>query len=189
MQAVKYVHASRRTRSLLLWSPSKQPRHSSSNMSYPMRIRLLHRCHHRRRHHHCYLRYLTRNWASVWHNTTTQRVCHSTRLPTRNSNSWARKIHHSTKRYVSEPLHRPKAHHPWCHSRTISRSRFHNPRLMRIGYHRHQLNSALSRTSQSGSSPLLQPKINPGRYVPSRPHLSLALLIFFPGLPTSLHHA
>jgi hypothetical protein len=184
--AVEYVHASRRTRSPLPRRPSKHPRHSSLSMSYPMQIRPLHRCHHRYRQHHCHLRYPTRSRVSMWHPTTAQRVCHLTRLPTRDSNSWARKTHHSTNNSVSEPLYRSKVHHPWCHSHIISRSQSHNTRLPRIGCHRHQQNLALSRTSQSGRSHLLQPK---SRHVPSQSHLSLALLTFFPDLCSSLHHA
>jgi hypothetical protein len=183
--AVKYVHAPRRTRSLIPRRPSKHHRNSSSNMSYPMLIRRLHRYRHR----HCHLGYPTRCRVSMWHPTTVQRVCHSTRLPTCNSNRSTHIIHHSTNLYVSEPLYRPKAHHPWCH--IISRSQSHNPRLPTVGCLPHQQNLALSRTSHSlsGRSPLLQPKILPRRHVPPQPHLSLALLMSFPDLRTSLHHA
>ena len=177
MPVAKYVHASRRTRSLIPRRLSKHPRRSSSNMSYPMRIRPLDRYHHRYRHHHCHLRYPTRSRVSMWHHTMAQRVYHSTRLPTRNSNHSTHKIHRSTKLYVSDPLYRPKAHHPWCH--IISRSQSHNPRLPMVGCLRHQKNLALSRISLSGPSPLLQLKIRPRRHVPSQPHLSLALLMFF----------
>ena len=189
MPAVEYVHASRRTRSLLPRRPSKHPRRSSSNMSYPMRIRPLHRYHHRYRRRHCHLRCFTRSQVSMWHPISAQRVCHSTRLSTRNSNWSTHKIHRSMNHYVSEPLYSPKTHHPWCHM--ISRSRSHNPRPPRIGCLRHQQNSAHSRTSHtlSGRSPLLQPKILRRRHVPSQPHLSLASLMFFPDLRTSLHYA
>src|SRR6267154_2714681 len=110
----------------------------------------------------------------MWHPTTAQRVCHSTRLLTRNSNPSTHKIHRSTSHYVSEPLYRPKARHPWCH--IISPSQSHNPRLRMVGCLHHQQNSALSRISHSlsGHSPLLQPTILPNRYVPSQPYSSLA---------------
>jgi hypothetical protein len=105
---------------------------------------------------------------SMWHRTTTQRVCHSTRLPTHSSNQSTHKIHHSMSHYVSGPLYRLKARHPWCH--IISPSQSHNPRLPMVGCLRHQKNLALSRISHylSGRSPL-QPKILLSRHVLSQP--------------------
>ena len=57
-----------------------------------------------------------------------------------------------------------------------------------VGRLSHQQNLALSRTL-SGHSLLLQTEILPRRRVPSQPYLSLGLLMFFPDLRTSLHHA
>lgn len=185
--AAECVHASRRTRSLLPRPPSKRPRRSSSNMSYPMRIRPLRRHYPPYRQHQCHIRCVIRSRVSMWHPTTAQRVCHSTRLPTRNSDPPTHKIHHSTNQYVSKPLHRPKAHHPWCHM--ITRSQSHNPNPPRLGCLRHQQNLAHSRTSSSLSGHSLQAKILPRRHVLFQLHLSSALLMFFPDLRTSFHHA
>ena len=139
-----------------------------------MQSRPLIRC----RPHHCHLRWSTRSRVSMWHPTTAQRVCHSTRLRTCNSNISTHKTHRSTSLYVSERLYHLKAHHPWCH--IISLSQSHNPRLPAVGCLRHQQNLALFQRSLNGPSPLLQPKILLRRHVPSQPHVVSGIANFLP---------
>ncbi len=183
---VEYVHASHPTRSLRPRRPSKHLPRSESDTWYPMRNPLLGQYH--RRHRHCYLWYLTHSRVSMWHPTTAQCGCLPTRLSTRNSNPSTHKIHRSMNRSVSAPLHRPQAHHPWCHM--TSRSRSHNPPLPRVGRLHHQRNLVLFRTSRSLSChSLLQLKIHPRRHVSSPLHFSLALIMSFSDLRTSLYHA
>jgi hypothetical protein len=147
-----------------------------------MPILPLHRCHQHRR---CHLRHPPHSRVSMWHPTTTRRVCHPTRLPTRNTNLPTHNTYRFTNRYVSEPRCCPIAHRTWCH--LASRSQCYNPPLPRVGRLHHQIFLqqilALSQTSRSLSGPsflLLQPKTHPSRYVLFRAHFSLTLLMFPP---------